>query len=55
MQAEYPAKHYADFTTEDRIAMRRYEQGRSHAKQGRADLIGVCPHYDAGFNAEATA
>lgn len=55
MQAEYPAKHYADFTTSDRVAMRRYAQGRAHAKQGRTDLLGVCQHYDAGFKAETAS
>lgn len=51
MYAPYPSKHYADFTTADREAMRRYEQGVSHAKQGRADLFGQCQHYDAGYAA----
>lgn len=51
MTAQYPAKPYADFTTADRIAMRRFEQGRVHAKQGRTDLLGNCPHYDAGHAA----
>ena len=49
--AEYPAKHLADFTPEDRAAMRRFEQGKSHRRQGRTDLLGKCPHYDAGWNA----
>ena len=48
--AEYPAKHLADFTVDDQRAMRRYEQGKVHAKQGRTDLLGQCEHYDAGFN-----
>lgn len=48
MTAEYPAKPYADFTSADRAAMRRYEQGKAHAQQGRNDLVGKCPHYDAG-------
>ncbi|MCP4986404.1 MAG: hypothetical protein GY928_10180 [Colwellia sp.] len=50
MKAPYPNKEYADFTTEDREAMRRYEQGKSHAKQGRTDLLNKCQHYDAGYN-----
>lgn len=49
MIAEYPAKHYADFTVTDRRAARRYNQGKSHAKQGRTDLLGQCEHYDAGY------
>lgn len=47
--AEYPNKCYADFSVADRKAMRRYEQGKIHAKQGRTDLYGICEHYDAGF------
>lgn len=49
MNAEYPNKPYADFTTADRIAMRRYHQGEAHALQGRTDLLGLCDHYDAGY------
>lgn len=48
MTPEYPAKHYKDFTRADASAMRRYEQGKSHGKQGRTDLVGQCAHYDAG-------
>ena len=51
--ADYPSKHMADFTPADREASRRFEQGRSHAKQARTDLLGLCPHYDAGFHAAA--
>jgi hypothetical protein len=51
MNAQYPAKPYADFTAADRQAMRRFEQGKVHAKQGRDDLVGKCPHYDAGHKA----
>ena len=48
--ATYPAKDYAEFTVSDRRAARRFAQGQSHAKQGRTDLLGICPHYDAGWN-----
>lgn len=50
--ANYPAKDYAEFTTADRRAARRFSQGYSHAKQGRTDLKGQCPHYDAGFDTQ---
>lgn len=49
--ANYPAKHFADFTVADRVAARRYDQGSAHARQGRTDLYGTCEHYDAGFDA----
>lgn len=49
MIAEYPHKPLADFTEADRIASRRFAQGKSHAKQGRTNLLGKCRHYDAGF------
>lgn len=51
--AKYPNKPYANFTQDDQRAMRRYEQGKVHAMQGRTDLIGECPHYDAGFYAKS--
>lgn len=51
---EYPAKPYAEFTTDDRQAMRRYERGKAHARQGRTDLLGACPHYDAGHSVDLT-
>lgn len=41
-----------DHDTASRRAMRRYEQGSIHARQGRTDLYGICEHYDAGFEAE---
>lgn len=47
----YLNKHFADFTAADREALRRYDQGQAHAKQGRTDLLGQCPHYDAGYKA----
>jgi len=40
-----------DMTQAARIAMRRYAQGEIHGRQGRTDLYGQCPHYDAGFEA----
>lgn len=40
-----------DLSAAGRRAMRRYEQGASHARQGRTDLLGICPDYDAGFDA----
>lgn len=46
---EYPKKDYKDFTQDDREAMRNYEQGKSHKKQGRKDLVGKNKHYDAGY------
>lgn len=46
------SKNLADFTTQDRVFSRRYEQGQIHARQGRTDLLGLCPAYDAGFEAE---
>jgi hypothetical protein len=49
--AIYPAKPLASFTQEDQIASRRYSQGCAHARQGRADLLGKCGHYDAGYHA----
>ena len=55
LTAEYPNKHYVDFTQEDRRAQRRYDQGKNHAMQGRTDFLGECPHYDAGFYAYAQA
>ena len=52
---DYPSKPLADQDTADRRAARRYAQGNSHARQGRTDLYGQCPHYDAGFDAEQDA
>ncbi len=49
MTCEYLSKNLADYTAADREAFRRYSQGQSHAKQGRTDLLGKCPHYDAGY------
>jgi len=51
MIPEYPAKHFAEWTPDDARAARRYSQGKIHARQGRNDLIGDCPHYDAGYAA----
>lgn len=55
IKATYPAKDFAEFTIADQRAMRRYEQGVSHAKQSRTDLLGQCEHYDAGFYAARNA
>lgn len=55
MIAEYPRKHLAQFTAGDRTAARRYAQGKSHAKQGRRDLLGKCQHYDRGHAAQSLA
>lgn len=30
---------------------RRFSQGYCHAAQGRTDILGQCPIYDAGFKA----
>ena len=48
--SDYPYKPLAELTEEDREASRRYAQGESHAKQARTDLLGKCPHYDAGYS-----
>lgn len=53
MLAEYPRKPLADFTEADRTASRRYEQGKSHAKQGGRDLLGKCEHYDIGHSRQS--
>jgi hypothetical protein len=49
MIGTYPRKHLSQFTEADRVAARRYEQGKSHAKQLRQDLLGKCEHYDRGY------
>ena len=55
MLAEYPRKPLEDFTQADRVAARRYAQGKSHAKQCRKDLLGKCQHYDAGYARQSLA
>tara|TARA_R110000772_G_scaffold116109_1_gene221125 strand:+ start:50 stop:250 length:201 start_codon:yes stop_codon:yes gene_type:complete len=55
MTCEYTNKHFSDYTTADRAAFRRFAQGKSHAAQGRTDLVGQCPHYDAGHAAGGAA
>ena len=55
MIAEYPRKPLAEFTAKDRVAERRYEQGKAHAKQGRRDLLGKCEHYDIGHARQSLA
>ncbi len=55
MFAEYPHKPLAEFTQLDRIAMRRFAQGKSHARRGFTGLLGKCRHYDAGFVCQLNA
>lgn len=55
MIAEYPRKHLSKFTEQDRLAARRYNQGKTHAKQGRRDLLGKCGHYDRGHAHQSLA
>lgn len=42
-----------DHDEDSRRAMREFEQGASHARQGRTDLLGLSPSYDEGFAAGA--
>jgi hypothetical protein len=37
------------FTSNDHFAMSRFRQGFIHARAGRDDLVGLCEHYDQGF------
>ena len=47
-----PTPRGFEFATEKtREAHRRYNQGKSHARQGRTDLLGQCNAYDRGHRA----